>query len=165
MDFSEIDRLYAEGLAQGRAGVVGCLVVRPDGRVFSQKRALTRKSFPGCWDLIGGHIEPGETPRQALERELQEETGWTLGSVLHLQAVVDWQSKEPSGPVLKREFVVAVTAHGDLDHPSLETTKVTEGRWFGPNDLPLLNEGRRGSDDYVFRMVQSFFHSQDPNHR
>jgi 8-oxo-dGTP diphosphatase len=29
--------------------------------------------FPNHWDLIGGHIEEGETPEQALVREVKEE--------------------------------------------------------------------------------------------
>src|SRR5665811_892648 len=29
--------------------------------------------FPGFWDLIGGHVEEGETPEQALVREVKEE--------------------------------------------------------------------------------------------
>jgi len=29
--------------------------------------------FPDYWDLIGGHVEEGETPEQALVREVKEE--------------------------------------------------------------------------------------------
>lgn len=29
--------------------------------------------FPGHWDLIGGHVEEGETPEEALVREVREE--------------------------------------------------------------------------------------------
>ena len=34
--------------------------------------------FPNCWDLIGGHVEEGETPEQALCREYKEELGLEL---------------------------------------------------------------------------------------
>jgi len=34
--------------------------------------------FPDHWDLIGGHVEAGETPEQALVRETKEEIGVAL---------------------------------------------------------------------------------------
>ena len=34
--------------------------------------------FPNHWDLFGGHLETGETPDQALVREVKEELGITL---------------------------------------------------------------------------------------
>ena len=34
--------------------------------------------FPNHWDLIGGHVEDGETPEQALVRETKEEIGLEL---------------------------------------------------------------------------------------
>ncbi len=34
--------------------------------------------FPRHWDLIGGHIEEGETPEEALVREVKEELGIEL---------------------------------------------------------------------------------------
>ena len=34
--------------------------------------------FPNHWDFFGGHLEPGETPEQALLREVKEELGIEL---------------------------------------------------------------------------------------
>lgn len=153
--WAEVEGPWREGQTSGRRGVVGALMVRDDGRIFAQRRSPDRKTFPNCWDLAGGHLEPGECPREALERELREETGWGLGRLLGLRRTVDWESPGPDGrPVPKREFVFAATLEGDPDRPRLEAGKATEARWFGAGDLALLNENRGGSDTYVYDLFR-----------
>lgn len=43
-----------------------------DGRVLMGRRADHKKQFPGDWDLIGGHVDEGETLEVAIVREVQE---------------------------------------------------------------------------------------------
>ena len=52
--------------------VAGALIVR-EGRVLLGRRAPHKRICPNTWDLIGGHLEIGETPAEGLTRELQEE--------------------------------------------------------------------------------------------
>ncbi|MEM1076698.1 MAG: 8-oxo-dGTP diphosphatase MutT [Pseudomonadota bacterium] len=49
-------------------------LVDVDGRVLLAQRP-EGKSMAGLWEFPGGKIEPGETPEEALIRELQEELG------------------------------------------------------------------------------------------
>ena len=47
---------------------------RSDGRVFAAER-LPGRHLAGQWEFPGGKLEPGESARAALERELREEVG------------------------------------------------------------------------------------------
>ena len=49
-------------------------LIDPDGRVLVAQRP-EGKSMAGLWEFPGGKIETGETPEQALIRELDEELG------------------------------------------------------------------------------------------
>lgn len=51
-------------------------VFTPDGRIWIQKRSLTKSHYPGMWDTSAcGAIAHNEDPRVAAERELKEEMG------------------------------------------------------------------------------------------
>ena len=56
-----------------------------DGKnVLLQLRAPQKKSFPNKWDIsVAGHVDAGETPLQAAQREFYEELGipWDLGDI------------------------------------------------------------------------------------
>ncbi|MCB9994715.1 MAG: (deoxy)nucleoside triphosphate pyrophosphohydrolase [Hyphomicrobiaceae bacterium] len=52
--------------------VVAAALVDPDNRVLIAQRPLD-KSLGGLWEFPGGKVEPGETPEDALMRELREE--------------------------------------------------------------------------------------------
>jgi 8-oxo-dGTP diphosphatase len=54
--------------------VAAAVIERPDGTFLLACRP-EGKPYPGYWEFPGGKIEPGEDPRRALDRELQEELG------------------------------------------------------------------------------------------
>lgn len=50
---------------------VVCAVIRKDDKVFATQRGYGE--FKDGWEFPGGKIESGETPQQALKREIHEE--------------------------------------------------------------------------------------------
>jgi 8-oxo-dGTP pyrophosphatase MutT (NUDIX family) len=100
-----------------------------DGLVLLAHRHPSRRWYPDCWDLVGGHVEPGELPHQAVSRECLEELGVYVRdprpfpmSVIdptldvHAYLVTRWEGEPVNA---------APEEHDDL-------------RWFRPSDLADL---------------------------
>jgi 8-oxo-dGTP diphosphatase len=54
--------------------VVAAVLRDVRGRILLARRTAGR-DLAGAWEFPGGKVEPGETPQQALTRELEEELG------------------------------------------------------------------------------------------
>ena len=54
--------------------VAAAVLLRGDGQVLLAQRP-EGKPYAGYWEFPGGKLEPSETPRHALDRELREELG------------------------------------------------------------------------------------------
>ncbi|WP_308466960.1 (deoxy)nucleoside triphosphate pyrophosphohydrolase [Rathayibacter soli] len=108
--------------------VVAAVIIR-DGCVLACRRNPDR-SAGGLWEFPGGKVEPGESPEDALTREIREELGVIIevGKLIH-------RATTPTG-----------TAHIDLssyearltDAPPPGSTDHDVLRWLRPNQLQEL---------------------------
>ncbi|WP_327350721.1 NUDIX hydrolase [Streptomyces sp. NBC_01304] len=147
--------------ADGEVWAVGAVVLNQDGKAFAQRRSPDRRLFPDCWDVVGGHVEPGETLLDALAREVEEETGWQLRRVRRLLGIATWTGDDGGGT--RREADYLVDVDGDLDHPALEWSKHTAYDWFGPDDLARLKENRAPGEGLIHDLIAKALQER-PNH-
>ncbi|MFD9500006.1 NUDIX hydrolase [Streptomyces sp. NPDC060035] len=145
--------------ADGELWTVGAVILNEQGRAFAQKRSPHRRLFPDYWDIVGGHVEPGETLLATLAREVEEETGWQLRRVRRLLGVTTWTGDDGDG--LRHEADYLVEVDGDLDHPALEWSKHTAYDWFGPDNLPRLKEDRASGEFLVHDLIAAALQLQD----
>ncbi|WLS47089.1 NUDIX domain-containing protein [Micromonospora profundi] len=132
----------------------GALIVGHDGRIFFQRRSPHRRLFPNCWDIVGGHLEPGEDVDEALRREITEETGWLLSHVLGPVGEYHYVGDDGLARI-EHDFLVRVD--GDLAHPTLEAGKHTEYRWLAEHEVTVLDENRDVNDGLIRRIAEEGF--------
>lgn len=107
--------------------VVGAVIVHR-GAVLCAQRGPAG-SLPGYWEFPGGKIEPGETARVALEREIVEE----LKCVVNVgDEVTTTTHAYDFGDVTLTTFWCRLVSGA----PTL--TEHAEVRWVAPNDLFTL---------------------------
>lgn len=108
--------------------VVGAVIV-DDGRVLCAQRGPAG-ALAGMWEFPGGKVEMGETPRAALEREIDEE----LRCTVHVGGEVITTTHEYDFGV-----VTLTTFYCDLLEGTPELTEHAEVRWLLPSELGTLD--------------------------
>ena len=51
-------------------------ILKDNDKLLIVKRNSNDDLYPGAWEFPGGHVEAGETLKEALKRELKEEIGF-----------------------------------------------------------------------------------------
>jgi 8-oxo-dGTP diphosphatase len=111
--------------------VAGGLIVKA-GAVLLGRRAPHKRICPSTWDLIGGHLEPGESPAEALVRELYEEIDIRPTRFFEIN-VIDF-SEEAGRSVHYHLFRV----DGFTGAPRIANLEHTALRWFGWDEALAL---------------------------
>ncbi len=122
-----------------------------DGQILLVKEVLDA----GRWTLPGGWADIYDSPRQAVEREIVEESGYTARAV-KLIGVYDrqrWPHPPHPSYVYKLFFLCELT--GGAPTVSIETSGVG---WFSPDDLPELSTGRVLPE----QIARCFAHARHP---
>lgn len=123
-------------LSIGRPVLAASIAVFRHGKVLLAQRAKA-PGF-GLFSLPGGRVEPGETMRDAVLRELREEVGLSAsitGFVDHVEHIEHGED----GTLRAHAVIVAFTGEWLEGEPSL-SDEVSDIRWvdpLAPGDLPM----------------------------
>lgn len=113
---------------------VKAIIKDADGRV------LLGRETDGAWELPGGGLEHGENPKEALAREILEETGFTADWISG-QPVALWTiNKEIGSPKLKWFAFVAyeVKISGEFKPNQDTNDEIEEIRYVSPDEAKTL---------------------------
>lgn len=122
---AENERLERE-LAEAKKEIrVAAAVIEQDGLVRIFRRG-GNDSYTGKWEFPGGKLEPGETPEEALRRELQEE--FAVDSEIGPALDHYWYKYPKRQPISLTFFAAKLLAAPEfIEH--------TESAWVRPDQL------------------------------
>lgn len=136
------------GHATPKVDVRGAVV--RDGRIL-----LVRNVDDGLWSMPGGWAEVGETPRQAVEKEVREESGLDVRAAMLLGVYERDTRSGPRYPFYGYRLLLLCEDRGGAPrHDGLETDATG---FFAPDDLPALS-GRTGPAE----IARVFAYLRDP---
>ena len=131
---TELEGLFAKdaGYATPKIDVRG--VVFRDEYIL-----LVQEASDGGWTLPGGWVDPGDTPRTAVEREILEESGYETKAT----EILDVVDRETDGHPIHAwsiwKVFIRCSLTGGEAATSLETSDVG---WFRRDEIPTLSIGR-----------------------
>jgi 8-oxo-dGTP diphosphatase len=103
---------------------------------------LVKPTYKRGWDIPGGYVEPGESPRQAAVREVAEELGLdaTVGRLL----VVDWAPHPDEGDKLLFVFDGGQLEESAVRRADVQAAEIAEVKFVAREELnDLLPERLR----------------------
>jgi 8-oxo-dGTP pyrophosphatase MutT (NUDIX family) len=103
-------------------------------------RLLLQEKHDGSWSLPAGAVEPGETPEEAVAREVAEETGFacTDYSVLRVLGGPEFRHRYANGHEVEYLIVLFRCRISESGSPPTDASETRSLAWFTREDLPGL---------------------------
>jgi len=121
--------------------VVGAIIKEGDRYLVGQR--AVNKAQGGLWEFMGGKIEPGETPEQALARECREE----LDLEIENERIIDSVIHEYPEKTIRLTLIECTPKAGSTPRPNEHqdirwvTRDEMEVLDFAPADRDLIQKG------------------------
>lgn len=105
--------------------------IERDGEFLILKR--NEEPFAGRWDLPGGFVEMGESPKEAVVREVREETGLTVVPTGLIGAYTS-----EYGTAGRHTIDIAYLCRPDVGDFVLDRDEKSDAMWVSLDDMPEL---------------------------
>ena len=124
-------------------------------KVFLPRRALTKKFFPGVYEMPGGHIDFGEEMVKGLAREVKEELGMaiTVGDPFF-----EFTYANPIKGSHSIEIVYFAKFVEPINKITIQPEDHSEFGWFTLNEIDkIMSETRKPGDDMEAQAIKKGF--------
>lgn len=131
----------------------GCII--SENKILLLKRSENESFLPGFYEMPGGKVDFGESPKDGLAREIREETG-----IANLQIedvpyhMLSYVSEEGNRHTTDMSFLV--TLHGTDEEPEISESHDDYG-WFTQDEIETIQI----SDEMKNAVYKGFTHAAD----
>lgn len=107
-------------------------IIRKDNKILVIKRSAKEEVFEKLWDIPGGRMNFGEIPKDALIREIHEETGLEV-NILNPFTIWSFMASEDLQ-------VIGITMLADYVSGEVKLSEEhTEYKWIAPKEFEKLD--------------------------
>lgn len=124
---------------------VAVWVINEKGELLLQKRSASKKQAPNKWGICAGHIDTGETPENAIVREIEEEIGLQV-SINELKEI--YISKKSGKHNNRFQYTYVLKTNKKIEEYKIQYEELSELKYITLAELKMILETK--DSDYTF---------------
>jgi 8-oxo-dGTP pyrophosphatase MutT (NUDIX family) len=148
----------SETPAQGQQVISAVAFIHHDfdgvTKLFTARRAATKKFLPDVFEMPGGHIDYGEDIRAGLEREIMEEFGMRVSLGDAFETFTYLNEIKGSHSI---EVVFFGTFLDPIDVIQLNPEDHSEYRWIAESEVDDITNALKSADDPEIQAIRKGF--------